>query len=104
MKITLTPQLRADTLSLSSQSDVLTVNGTEYDFTPLAEGATLPRAAVTLNLLASDVTRIDGEVCLSLILPHGPDAPPEALFPQPVTVTEPGPIPLPVTYPLEDQA
>ena len=38
MKITFTPQLRADVLSLSLDGDVLTVNGTAYDFGPLAEG------------------------------------------------------------------
>lgn len=98
MKITFTPQLRADALLLSLDGDVLTVNGTAYDFGPLAEGGTLPREAVGCPLLASDVTREGGHITLTLILPHGGDAPEEARFPQPVTVTQTGPIPLPVTY------
>ncbi|WDA11676.1 hypothetical protein [Paracoccus marcusii] len=98
MKIMFTPQLRADALSLSLDGDVLTVNGTAYDFGPLAEGGTLPREAVGCPLLASDVTRVGGHIMLALILPHGSDAPEAARFPQPITVTQTGPIPLPVTY------
>ena len=98
MKITFTPQLRADTLSLSVDGDVLTVNGTGYDFSPLAEGGTLPREAVGCPLLASDVTREGGHITLTLILPHGSDAPEAARFPQPITVTQTGPIQLPMTY------
>lgn len=98
MKITFTPQLRADVLSLSLDGDVLTVNGTGYDFGPLAEDSTLPREAVGCPLLASDVTREAGHITLTLILPHGSDAPEVARFPQPITFTQTGRIPLPVTY------
>lgn len=98
MKITFTPQLRADALSLSLVGDVLTVNGSAYDFGPLAEGGTLPREAVGCPLLASDVTREGGHVTLALILPHGSDAPEAARFPQPITVTQTGPIQLSMTY------
>lgn len=98
MKISFTPQLRANVLSLSLDGDMLTVNGTAYDFGPLAEGGTLPREAVGCPLLASDVTREGGHIALMLILPHGSDASEEARFPQPITVTRSGPIPLPVTY------
>lgn len=101
MNITFTPQLRAGALSLSAEGDVLTINGTAFDFGPLPEGGTLPRAAVDCDLLASDVTREDGRIMLTLILPHGSDAPEEARFPQPITVTKAGPIPLPLTYPTE---
>ncbi|SEO36380.1 hypothetical protein SAMN04488103_1293, partial [Gemmobacter aquatilis] len=60
MIITLTPMRRDVALSLHCAGDVLTINGTDYDFTPLAEGAVLPRAAVACPWLASDVERIGG--------------------------------------------
>ena len=104
MKISFTPQLRADALLLSLDGDVLTVDGIAYDFGPLPEGGTLPRAAVGCPLLASDVTREGGHITLTLILPHGSDAPEAARFPQPITVTQNGPVPLPIIYASEADA
>lgn len=98
MHITLIPQRRDDALTLHRAGNVLIINGVAYDFGPLPEGAVLPRAAVECPLLVSDVTREGGQVRLALILPHGPDAPPEALFPVPITATADGAIALPVTY------
>lgn len=98
MKINLSPVRMDDRLVASVIGNVLTVNGTAYDFGPLAEGGTLPREAVGCPLLASDVTREGGHITLTLILPHGSDAPEAARFPQPITVTQSGPIPLPVAY------
>ncbi len=95
MQIRLNPMRRDDRLCLQLAGDVLTVNGEEYDFGPLPEGATLPRAAVDCPWLVSDVTRQDGRICLTLILPHGVNAPPETLFPQPVLVVADGPVELP---------
>lgn len=101
MHITLIFQCRDDSLTLHRAGDVVTFNGTAYDFGPLQEGAVLPRTAVDCPWLASDITRIDGELHLTLILPHGPipvPPPTEALavlFPQPIHVTSNGPIALP---------
>ncbi|SEN77197.1 hypothetical protein SAMN04488103_107183 [Gemmobacter aquatilis] len=101
MQITLTPMRCDEALSLHRAGDVLTINGTAYDFTPLAEGAVLPRAAVACPWLASDVKRNGGVIHLTLILPHGPipwPAPPEAevvIHPAPIHVTEDGPVALP---------
>ncbi|GHC41733.1 hypothetical protein GCM10007291_49540 [Gemmobacter nanjingensis] len=107
MIITLSP-IRSDaSLTLTRQGDTLIINGVAYDFGPLAEGATLPREAVQCDWLASDVTRINGKIRLTLILPHGPiplDAPPEArvvTHPEPVLVTTDGPILLPSYSPEE---
>ncbi|TWI93792.1 hypothetical protein IQ03_04553 [Gemmobacter caeni] len=107
MIITLSP-IRSDAaLTLIRQGDTLILNGVAYDFGPLPEGATLPREAIACDWLASDVTRIDGKIRLTLILPHGPIplyAPPEArviTHPEPITVTTDGPIPLPSYTPEE---
>lgn len=95
MKITLKP-MRMDTILVAELSgDILILNGEEFDFSPLSEGALLPREAVDCKWLASDVERVGGEISLDLILPHGADAPKETLFPAPITITEDGVIALP---------
>ncbi|MCZ0963896.1 hypothetical protein [Paracoccus benzoatiresistens] len=95
MKITLSPQLRAAPVAVSVSGDEITIDGTAWDFGPLAEGDVLPREAADCPWLASDVTREGGHVCLMLILPHGMTAPREALFPEPIEVASDGPVALP---------
>ncbi len=95
MKISLSPQLSIDTYTLSVSGDVLTIDGKEYDFGPLAEGDLLPIEAVNCKWLISDVTREEGHVCLTLVLPHGYNAPEETRFPKTLVVTSDGPITLP---------
>lgn len=95
MLITFTPMRRDDRLSLHCAGDVLTLNGESYDFSPLPEGAVLPRDAVDCIWLASDVTRTDGKLHLTLILPHGASAPHQTLFPLPLLLEADGPVALP---------
>ena len=105
MQIHFSPMRCDEALEASINGDTLTLNGEAFDFTPVPEGATLPRAAVACDWLASDVVRTGGEIRLTLILPHGPDAPPETLFPAPITATG-GPVALPASSnpPAEDPA
>lgn len=69
MNITLTPQVRPDSLTLSKSGDTLTINGDAFDFSFIEEGDVLPQEAVECPLLASDVTRTDGVLVLTLLLP-----------------------------------
>lgn len=94
MKITFQPQRQDGTYSADVQGDVLTIDGVAYDFSPLPEGHILPKEAVSLSWLASDVTRDNGEISLALILPHGVDASEAVRFPQPVIIAS-GPVELP---------
>ena len=94
MKISFTPVRRDDLLSLIVDGDTLTINDEAFDFTPLSEGQTLPRADVPCDWLTSDVERINGEIHLTLILPHGAKAPQETRFPQPITAND-GPVSVP---------
>jgi len=90
--------LRSDkTLALARQGDALSVNGEIFDFSELPEGACLPQTAVACNWLASDVTRKNGQLCLTLILPHGPDASEAVRFPEHIYVVADGSISLPCT-------
>ena len=95
MKIKLSPQRRDDTLTVVKQGDTLTINGMEYDFTDLPDGATLPADAVDCEYVTDKVERIDGELHLTLLLPHGVGAPHETRFPEPIIDPADGPLLLP---------
>ena len=94
MHITLSPSRRDDRLTLAKKGDTLTINGEAFDLSAIPDGATLPREAVACEWLASDIDRIGGVLHLTLILPHGANAPHEARFPEPIVATD-GPIVLP---------
>ena len=94
MQIKFSPVFSDATLSLAVSGDVLTVNGVSFDFSALPEGSHLPRAAVGCDMLASDVRRVDGQIALSVILPHAFDAPEDVRFPAPITA-EDGPVTAP---------
>lgn len=93
--LTFSPQCRSDVLQVSVAGDVLTLNGVAFDFMDLPEGATLPREAIDSPWIAGDVQRFDGILQLPLLLPITADASDAARFPQPLTVTQDGPVELP---------
>lgn len=94
MIITLSPVRSDASLALHRAGGVISIDGLAFDLSALPEGATLPRAAVGCPALAGDITRADGVLYLTLTLPHGPDAPEAALFPDPVEAAS-GPVDLP---------
>ncbi|MGX9353374.1 hypothetical protein ACS3QZ_19445 (plasmid) [Shimia sp. W99] len=95
MQITFTPMRRDDALILSCQGETLIVNGTAHDFSALTEGAHLTPEEAGCDWLAGDVTRENGVLQLTLVLPHGARAPQKTLFPASVSVTGDGSIPVP---------
>ena len=95
MRIKLTPQRNDGRLTLARKGAVLIINGEAFDFSLLPDGAVLPQDAVACDLLASDVTRVDGVLHLTLVLPHGQNAPPETLFPSPIDLFVDGEAKLP---------
>lgn len=95
MNITFNPARRDEQLVLSRAGDVLTVNGEAFDFSPLADGATLPAEAIASDWFSGPVERIDGVLHVVLTLPHGVNAPEETRFPAPVTLTTDGPVAVP---------
>jgi len=99
MRISLFPYLCDFTLAATRAGDVLTLNGVEYDFSPLPEGATLPAEAIDSEWIVGPVSRIDGDLHLTLRLPHGPNPSRAVAFPEPIHVTEDGPIALPFDPP-----
>lgn len=95
MKINLSPVRMDETLSVEQHGDVLSINGEACNFGQLLDGASLPASAIESKWFAGHIERIDGELHLTLILPHGPNTPESTRFPQPITVTEDGTVPLP---------
>lgn len=95
MKIKLSPQRRGASLTLSRAGDVLWVNGEPFDFSQLPDGATLPADAIDSDWFAGAVRRVDGELHIPLILPHGPNPSQAVAFPEPIEVLADGPVELP---------
>ncbi len=104
MIIKLSPVRLDETLEVSVVGDVLTLNGEPFDFTQLPEGATLPSDAINSEWFVGPVERIGGELQLTLRLPHGPNPSQAVAFPQPITVTQDGPVLLPFDAPQEEVA
>jgi hypothetical protein len=95
MKINLSPQRREETLTVIKQGDVLTINGIDYDFSQLSDGGTLPADAVDSEFVIGSVDRVNGELELTLLLPHSADASEAARFPQPIIDPADGEVELP---------
>lgn len=81
MIIKLSPVRSDVSLSVSKSGDTLEVNGVALDFSRLPDGATLPAEAVGCEFVITPVERINGELVLTLMLPHAADAPQAARFP-----------------------
>lgn len=96
MEITLSPVRRDETLALERQGDTLILNGEVFDFTPLPDGATLPNSAIDSDWFVGPVTRVGGELNITLALPHGANAPQGTLFPEPIIMPPNGSIRLPI--------
>ena len=94
MQITFSPQARPPVV-YSRAGDILTIDGDAFDFTNLADGATLPAEAISSDMVVGDVSRIAGVLHLTLILPHGTNAPEATRFPAPLTLAGDGLVTMP---------
>lgn len=97
MRISFSPMRRDDALIASKVGDIITINGEQFDFSGVPEGATV--TSVPSPWIVGPVERIDGEIRLTLILPHGPNPSQAVAFPEPITVAEDGPIAIPQEVP-----
>jgi len=98
MKITLIPAVAADgvgAMSMSVSGDTLTINGTAFDLSGVSEGDTLPAEAVAHDHVVHEVTRVSGEINLSVVLPCSHEA--MASLSQSVVTTASGAVSLPST-------
>lgn len=83
MIIKLTPQesYPPQQLAVWKNGDQLNINGLAIDLSSLAEGSTLPAAAINSPWLAAPIERRDGQLVLTLYLPNGPDSTTAERFP-----------------------
>lgn len=85
-----------DRIAVSVAGDVVTINEVDYDFTPLEVGASIPADAVDPDRFWDQVARDStGALVMTLWFPHAFEASHDARFPQPITVSEDGPVTLP---------
>lgn len=77
-------------LSLNYMAPVLVVNGIQYDLSEVPDGATVQHPII------QNCTRTGDNYELTIILPHGANAPHETRFPEPIEVTVNGDITLPI--------
>jgi hypothetical protein len=95
MKINLAPIRMDEQLEVKVNGDSIWLNGEEFDFSPLPDGAILPHGAIDSKWFVGKVYRINGQIELTILLPHGSNAPHETRFPNPITVTTDGVVDLP---------
>lgn len=95
MKIFLSPQRRDDTLTLIKSGAILTINGEDFDFSPMHDGDTLPLGAVLSGWFVGPVDKVAGDMHMTLILPLPANYSQEQAFPIPLADIQDGPITLP---------
>ncbi|MFW3166958.1 hypothetical protein WBQ28_21020 [Pseudomonas syringae pv. syringae] len=110
MKINLTPQRRDDTLEAYKYGSTIVVNGESFDFSPMIEGSTLPRSAISSIWLEGDVDLNNGELEITLLIPLPQNYSQEQAFPVPLLnvpdglIQLPQPLPIPVMRLQEDSS
>lgn len=96
MRISFSPQRRDDSLTLEKTSgDRLRINGELFNFNTLNDGDVIPAGTIPCDWIVGPVEKVDGELRLTVILPHGPYPSRAVAFPEPITVTDDGPIEVP---------
>lgn len=96
MHISFSPQRRDGSLVLEKLSDNrLRINGDLFNFNPMQDGDSIPAGAVPCDWIVGPVERVDGEIHVTLILPHGQSPSPGVAFPATMHVVVNGPIVVP---------
>jgi hypothetical protein len=99
MIIKLSPQRRDDTLVVTKTGSILSINDEVFDFSPLSDGATLPRSAINSEWFARDVEMISGELVITLLFPNPANSSPEQAFPVDLVDVPDGPVAFPQPLP-----
>ncbi|MCJ7854582.1 tail fiber assembly protein [Pseudomonas monteilii] len=97
MIIKLTPQEMhpPQQLAVWKNGEQLNINGLAIDLARLAEGSTLPAAAINSPWLAAPIERRNGQLVLTLFLPNGPDSTVAERFPSDLNDVPDGLVALP---------
>nr|WP_315403082.1 tail fiber assembly protein [uncultured Pseudomonas sp.] len=98
MKIKLSPVRSDDHLHAEVYADMLRLNGVSLDLAALANGATLPADAVACAYINHPVERIDGELVVTITMPHGAQAGEQSRFPVDIANPPDGRVSLPTDH------
>lgn len=102
MIINFSPVRMDEKLQVKVEGDSIFVNGEEFDFSPLPEGSSLRVLEDDLSRnidskwFAGIVSRNNGIINVTVVLPHGPNAPESTRSPSSINVTEDGEVELPI--------
>lgn len=75
-------------LTVSVSGEAITVNGIDYDFSPLKDGDTLPASAVPSDYFLSTVQKVGDDISVTLLMPYRVNAPEYVTFPDPVIASD----------------
>lgn len=95
MHIKFSPQRRDGALEVIKNGDKLRINGDLFSFASLPDGASIPAGTVPCEWIVGPVERINGEVILTLVLPHGPNPSQGVAFPEPLIGPRDGKLAIP---------
>lgn len=95
MIIELDPIRSDDELSIAVKGDSVALNGKVFDFSGLADGEVLLQADIDCPWLSGNVSRVNGQLTIRVLFPHGVAASDAARFPVPIIVAKDGPVELP---------
>ncbi|MHB2265797.1 hypothetical protein [Aliihoeflea sp. PC F10.4] len=105
MRITFSPAWNDTALTLEKTSgDRLRINGELLNFNGLNDGDVIPYEHASAHLhdwLVGPIEKVDGEVRLTVLLPHGSSPEPWQLEPEPIVVTEDGTVDVPTNTTVE---
>ncbi|ASN67955.1 hypothetical protein 9F7_2 [uncultured Caudovirales phage] len=98
MRIKLSPTGDDVQIAVTKSGDKLTINGQVLDFSKLPDGATLPAGSIACEWITVPVERVDGDLVVTLRLPHGANAPEAARFPEDIVNPADGAVLLPTGF------
>lgn len=98
MIIKLSPVRSDDCLIVARLGEVLAFNGLSVDFSPLPDGATLPATATGCAWVHGQVERINGQLVLTVAMPHGSMASEQSRFPVDIVNPPDGRVQLPTDF------
>ncbi|MBD9629737.1 hypothetical protein [Pseudomonas sp. PDM19] len=95
MLIKLSPSRSDDKLIIVRDGEALTINGQVLNFGGIGEGETVSAESLECPWINQPVSRIDGEIVLTLIMPYGLLAGDQSKFPADIVDPPDGPVELP---------
>ena len=98
MHIRFSPQFRPDKLELEVAGKRIRVNGELFNFNGLNDGDSIEASNIPCEWLIETVECVDGEIHLTVLLPHGTNPSQAVAFPEPMIVGD-GPVSIPTDSP-----